>query len=163
MVAGGPSGLRLFPSLNQPRVATVRLFARRALDALETKATIVDAVENAAVVGTYTTPNGPGMDDWFLVIVDRSGGTTEVSMDQADDVIRALESRLGTSLALRLNNSTDLASLVSYPPELEGRPMFSFSFCSGFRATFDMIRNFGIRDVEIRLSEDVDRYLQQLR
>ena len=144
-------------------MATVRPLAHRALDAIESNTTIAAAVENAAVVGTYTTPNGPWMDDWFLVIVDRSGGTTEVSMDQADDVIRALESHLGTPLALGLNNSTDLASLVSYPPELEGRPMFRFTVRSGFRATFDMIRNFGIRDVETRFSEDVDRYLQRLR
>lgn len=119
-------------------------------------------VVNAVVVGEYTVPAGPELDDYFLVTVDRLGNMKQIAMSEADTCIKQLEDRLGVRLRFGLNQSTDFASRVVYPLQLQGRPLIDFESRSGLRAVVDAFRHFGWRDVEVRVTSEISDYLQRL-
>jgi hypothetical protein len=90
-------------------------------------------VEEIAVIGEFTTNNGPVIDDWFLVFVCRGGDWFEVSVysDGSEGVLEGLSTALGANLDLGLVASTDFASRVVWPTEIAGRPLFEFEIESG--------------------------------
>ena len=58
-------------------------------------------LSEVAVVGEWTNQDGPGIDDWFLVVVPRSGGGWfEASMyaERGDQLREELSAALGGSL-----------------------------------------------------------------
>jgi hypothetical protein len=90
-------------------------------------------VEDIAVIGEFTTDNGPVIDDWFLVFVCRGGDWFEASIysDGSEGVRKGLSMALGANLDLSLAGSTDFASRVVWPTEIAGRPLFEFEIVSG--------------------------------
>jgi hypothetical protein len=101
--------------------------------------TVTSSDVNAVVVGEYTIPAGPELDDYFLVTVDRLGNIKQIAMSEADACITQLEDRLGVRLRFGLNQSTDFASRVVYPPQLQGRPLIDFGVRSGLTALVDAL------------------------
>lgn len=87
-------------------------------------------LSEVAVVGEFTTDDGPFIDDWFMVFVHRSGSEWfEASMyAEGIEAVRDLMSAaLGSSIIGGLAASTDFASRILWPSELADRPQFSFS------------------------------------
>jgi hypothetical protein len=90
-----------------------------------------------AVIGEFTTDNGPVIDDWFLVFAPRHGSEWfEASMyaDGIESFRNQLSATLGSSIIGRLAASTDFASRIIWPVGFADRPLFSFSpvTASGF-------------------------------
>jgi hypothetical protein len=79
------------------------------------------------VVGEFTTESGPYADDYFVVVVLRTGNVVEVPTDAADEIHAELERLTGTALAVGLANRTDFASRVLYPPALRDHPLYEFT------------------------------------
>jgi hypothetical protein len=122
--------------------------------------------ERIAVVGAYTTPNGPFDDDYFLVVVTFDGEAADVPMGVATtETIPWLESTLGVSLEPALANRTDFASEVLFPKELKGEPLFTFEDePTSLRTLLRSLRTFRLtRPVRQSFSEPVQRYLHQKR
>jgi hypothetical protein len=83
-----------------------------------------------AVIGEFTTDNGPVIDDWFLVFVRRDGSEWfEASMYAGgiESLREQLSAALGSSIIGSLAASTDFASRIIWPVALAGRPLFTFS------------------------------------
>jgi hypothetical protein len=83
-----------------------------------------------AVIGEFTTDNGPVIDDWFLVFVRRTGGEWFEASEYAvgtQDVLQRLSTVLGDSLRAGLSNSMDFSSRILWPTALADRPLFTFS------------------------------------
>ncbi len=92
-------------------------------------------LSEVAIIGEFTTDNGPFTDDWFLVFVPRSGGDWfEASMyaDGVDPLRQKLSAALGTSIyGPTLFASTDFASRIVWPSALADRPLFAFTPVTG--------------------------------
>lgn len=88
-------------------------------------------LSEVAVIGEFTTDNGPYIDDWFLVFVpDRGRGWFEASMyaEGIDSMREQLSAALGSSIyGAGLFASTDFASRILWPAALGDRPLFTFS------------------------------------
>lgn len=81
------------------------------------------------VIGEFTNESGPWGDDYFLSLVADEGSTWfEASFyaEGANESLVLLGAGLGENLQWSLCNSTGFRSLVMWPPQLAGRPMFEF-------------------------------------
>jgi len=88
------------------------------------------AVGSLVVVAEYTTPNGPYLDDYFLVLGYREQGQLlfrEVPLDMTGTVLDDLSAATGWDLAFELARSTTWNSRVMWPPELKDKPLFEYS------------------------------------
>ena len=83
-----------------------------------------------AVIGEYTTANGPYIDDYFLVFVttpERHHFHGSFYAEGRDALLASLTERYGASVECGLCNSTQLTSRCMWPPSLAGRPLFRFT------------------------------------
>lgn len=83
-----------------------------------------------AVIGEYTTEEGPFLEDWFLVFVPHwlpGWKEAPVYSHGADVVLEQLGRVLGSPLRLALASSTQHRSRVLWPSELSGEPLFDFT------------------------------------
>jgi hypothetical protein len=87
-------------------------------------------LSEVAIIGEFTTDNGPVIDDWFMVFVRRDGGEWfEASMyaDGMRSFQESLSTALGSSIICGLASSADFASRIIWPVMLADRPLFNFS------------------------------------
>ena len=86
------------------------------------------AVSDLAVIGEHTNANGPYLDDYVLVFLDRNGGWFEapVYAERQAAVWRELSALLGAPLSLALCNSVEVRGRVVWPVELCEKPLFNF-------------------------------------
>jgi len=83
-----------------------------------------------AVIGEYTTANGPYIDDYFLVFVttpERHHFHGSFYAVGRDALLASLTKRLGSSIECRLCNSTQLTSRCMWPTSLVGSSLFRFT------------------------------------
>jgi hypothetical protein len=118
-------------------------------------------IDQIALIGEYTTPNGPAMDDHFLVLVDSSGRREELPVGTAslESVLKYLPERLNADLSTKLANQTNYASVILWPEELEGRGLFEFSPRAAKTLWGKLGRILGLHRVEITLSDTAREYL----
>jgi len=85
-------------------------------------------VEQIAVIGEYTDPNGPYVDDYFLVFLTKTARRHIASFysDGRDTCLADLGSVLGSTVECGLCNSTDYKSRIMWPPSLQGKDLFDF-------------------------------------
>ena len=114
-------------------------------------------LSEVAIIGEFTTDNGPFIDDWFIVFVPHSGHDWfEASMYAGgiEPLRRQLSEVLGASIdGVTLFASTDFASGIVWPPTLANRPLFTFSSVKG-SGFFSRIKLAIFPRVFHRLSED---------
>ncbi len=118
---------------------------------------IVIESDEVAVVGEYTTSEGPELDDHFIVLVTRSGGITSVPINNETSKVAAdIEASLGIPLTLGLCNRTDTASRIIFPRSLLDQPLFLFREKVVERpgALRGFISRFQKQDVEMVLSPE---------
>ena len=83
-----------------------------------------------AIVGEYTTANGPYVDDYFLVFVttpERHQFHGSFYAEGLHALLASLSERLGATVQCGLCNSADLKSRCMWPPALAGQPLFRFT------------------------------------
>jgi hypothetical protein len=81
------------------------------------------------VLGEYTDPNGPYVDDYFFVFVVRPKHLWNESSFYAtgrDEFLQELGKVLGSEPTCGLVSSTDYRSRVMWPPEIAGIQLFDF-------------------------------------
>ena len=84
--------------------------------------------ERLTLIAEWTNDHGPLGDDYFYFFI--AGDPTEVfeaPMYANPGLLTVLSGAIGAPLAPRLSASTDFKSEVTWPPELEGRPLFKYS------------------------------------
>lgn len=82
-------------------------------------------LNDIALVGEYSTQDGPGGDDHFVCIVGKDGTRYDVSHEEgAVQLLNELEVNLGQPLTPQLVLSTDFRSCILYPQCAVGRPLF---------------------------------------
>lgn len=78
-----------------------------------------------ALVGEYTTEDGPCASDHFICVVDRSGNRYDVSDEEgASEVVKELSVALGVPLVPALSLETQFSSRILYPTAIAGKPLF---------------------------------------
>ncbi len=84
-------------------------------------------VADIAVIGEYTTNDGPWLDDYFFVFVERDGTVREASFyaDGRDRTLAALGDAVGERLLPGLSAASDWHSRVLWPPRLADSELFS--------------------------------------
>lgn len=80
-----------------------------------------------ALIGEFTTSEGPYADDHFLVFVLRNGEWLEVPVSKASWCTPQLGPEFQGQLGFQLNSVTKEASRIMYPTELADRALFKFS------------------------------------
>lgn len=83
-----------------------------------------------AVIGEYTTANGPYIDDYFLVFVttpEMYHFHSSFYAEGLDALLASLTNRLGVPVECGLWSSTELTSRCMWPPSLAGRSLFQFT------------------------------------
>jgi tetratricopeptide (TPR) repeat protein len=118
-------------------------------------------LDDIAIVGEYTTPAGPAVDDYFLVFLTRKGDRHDASFyaDGRERMLRALSGYWHTPLTLRLSASDSAASSIVWPISQAGQPLFEYrrQTASGLMARLRARLSFVA--VEARLSRAVQQLL----
>jgi hypothetical protein len=85
-------------------------------------------ISEIKVVGEATNRDGPWAEDWFLCLVTSPDGTwINIPMNSLGTrTYELLIARLAIAEPWRLGNSTDFASCVVWPAELQNQQMFLF-------------------------------------
>lgn len=101
------------------------------------------------VIGEYTNQNGPFADDYFLAFVTNpDGGWYEASFyaEGRELLLQELYSKFIVDPQHSLVASTDFNSVILWPKELSGRPMFEFR-------TDGLLGRLGLRNKQYLASE----------
>ena len=116
--------------------------------------------KDVIVVGEYTTSSGPWADDYFLIVIRRSGRVSQFPVWKAHKVIRLLKQALGVEFKYELNSITEEASRVVYPMALEGRPLFNFTLRSdSFSGLSRLVRKLWIDWTDATLTREIESYV----
>jgi hypothetical protein len=86
-------------------------------------------VNRVKLLGEYTDPNGPYVDDYFFVFVfepDCDWYEASFYSEGREAFLSQLGLRLGSELRCGLCHSTDDNSRLIWPPQIEGQPLFDF-------------------------------------
>jgi hypothetical protein len=86
-------------------------------------------ISGIEIVGEYTDPNGPYVDDYFFVFVigpDHRFWEASFYADGRDKMLDHLGEKLGAQLSCGLAHSTDYDSRVLWPRSLEDKKLFEF-------------------------------------
>ena len=86
-------------------------------------------LSRVALIGEFTTDNGPFVDDWFLVFDPQDDGVWfEASMyaEGVDAFREQLSKALSSPICGTLFASTSFASRILWPLPLIGEPLFTF-------------------------------------
>jgi hypothetical protein len=109
--------------------------------------------QSVAVVGEFTNQDGPGLDDWFVEVVFRSGAVWTLPTEQAAPMLPEFAQALGVPLELGLAGSTDFASRVLYPPALVGRPLYAYAAIP--QPWWRTVLRLGLRSVRSTFTDEV--------
>jgi hypothetical protein len=123
------------------------------------------AASEIAVVGEYTTAEGPFVDDYFFAFVRADGMVFEASFYAAggNATLDALGTALGGRLTAGLRNSATWCSRVIWPPTLEGAPLFELREREVRSLWHRVRRAFGLGAVDAVLTDQVAQYLEENR
>jgi hypothetical protein len=123
------------------------------------------AAADIAVVGEYTTADGPSVDDYFFAFVRADGTVFEASFYAAggNATLDALGAALGGKITAGLCNSATWRSRVIWPQELENVPLFELRD-RGDRSIWHRLRRVvGLGAMDAVLTDEVERYLAERR
>ena len=77
-----------------------------------------------AAVGEVVTEYGPGVEDHFMVFVNQDGTCCLSPWLQGASRISSMLRLTGFNPVARLANATTFSSMIHYPEELKGEPLF---------------------------------------
>lgn len=106
------------------------------------------AFENIAFAGELTTSQGPDLPDHFIVIGEKSGVVLEVPWGVFGkpfiDMVERLESLLSVSSFKELINHTDYLTVIHFPSEFAGEPIYNYNENRGAGLKFAIRKALGI-------------------
>jgi hypothetical protein len=129
--------------------------------------------DNIAVIGEYTTEEGPWFDDWFLAFVDKSGIWQSISMysDCIDRATQFLSDKFEMDLTkTHLAASTVWCSYVTYPLHLTSKAIFKLTEGDNYKAPKNYLNKLqyalGLGDFDtsrnIDLTDEIKAYLNSV-
>lgn len=88
-------------------------------------------ISSILLIAEYTTNEGPLLDDYFVDFWNLEGGSfllarTSFYAAGRDDAFARITKELKANLTFGLTGSTEWASRIMWPPELEGHPYLDF-------------------------------------
>lgn len=122
---------------NHTAIATTEQTAQNGAFSFDSSAIIYHApsgevvstpISEIAIIGEFTTPDGPFADDWFLVFVMRGTGQwMKFTMYAAgiEMLTGAFSDHLGCRVQVGLANRADFTSRIMWPLELVDQPLFT--------------------------------------
>jgi hypothetical protein len=118
-----------------------------------------------ALVGEYTTADGPFVDDYFFAFVRNDGAVFQASFYAAggNATLDALGAALGARITPGLCNSATWRSRVLWPPALEDTPLFERRDRAEAGIWNRLQRVMGIGAMDAVLTVSVERYLADRR
>lgn len=83
-------------------------------------------LKDVRLVAEYTTAKGAKPDHWYLKFIITEEETYELSMykENIDDILDTIGSKLGAEILPKLGSSKDWHSIIHYPAELSGQPLW---------------------------------------
>jgi len=117
-------------------------------------------ISEIALIGEYSTQEGPGSEDHFICIIDKEGNRYDVGADEgATRLLSELSIALGVHLEPKLILNTDFNSCILYPCSAHGSPLF---VRPPKLVTFmDQVKSFFRRgEHELRLSDEAEALIQ---
>src|SRR5215813_12160381 len=82
-------------------------------------------IAEVRVIGEYTTPNGPYIDDYFFVFLSTDYWYEASFYSEGGlELLSKLSLELKEELACSLQNSTNWKSRVIWPPDIKEEPLF---------------------------------------
>jgi hypothetical protein len=123
------------------------------------------AASDIALVGEYTTADGPFVDDYFFAFVRNDGAVFEASFYAAggNATLDALGAALGGKIMAGLCNSATWRSRVIWPQALEDAPLFELRERAAGSIWHRLQRVIGMGAMDAVLTEQVERYLANRR
>lgn len=120
------------------------------------------SVGQVAVVGEYTTADGPVLDDYFLIFITKTGARYVASFyaDGRDSLLSQLGQTLDSELQCGLCNSTDLKSRVMWPAVIRDKPLFDFVPVEATSMEAH-IKEWIVPTCELRLAGAVQEFLEK--
>jgi len=119
--------------------------------------------KSVVLVGEFTTNIGPFRDDYFLVVVFRSGEIGEWPLAETGALVPNLEKSIGVKVDFGLSNVTTLASRVIFPAKLAGHSLFEFCPTSKESRTLPTgLRFLGVKEISKKYTDEVEAYLRSL-
>jgi hypothetical protein len=123
------------------------------------------AASDIALVGEYTTADGPFVDDYFFAFVRNDGAVFQASFYAAggNATLDALGAALGGRITAGLCNSATWRSRVIWPTALEDVPLFELRERTDGSIWHRLQRVMGMGAMDAVLTDEVERYLANLR
>ncbi|MDQ6635508.1 MAG: hypothetical protein M3Z10_12235 [Gemmatimonadota bacterium] len=159
-----PQGFRLMPGAG---IASCRLvFRDGAVQYIRERGGGWElAASDIALVGEYTTADGPFIDDYFFAFVRNDGAVFQASFYAAggNATLDALGAALGGRITAGLCNSATWRSRVIWPAALEGLPLFELRERTDGSIWHRLQRVMGMGATDAVLTVEVERYLANCR
>lgn len=113
-------------------------------------------VADLVALGEYTTPDGPYLEDYWLVFLSPTGyKLAPFYATGCESFLDWLRQRLGHNFRCHLAGSTDYASNVLWPSSIAGQPFFDFNECHPKSIGEHIKRVFSGRTFIMQLSEKI--------
>ena len=86
------------------------------------------SLDDVALMGEYTTQDGPMLEDHFFVVVSKAGEEFEipVTASGADEMLQAICRALDSETVPKLTLNTDFSSRIMAPRSLQDQPLYIF-------------------------------------
>lgn len=117
------------------------------------------AINELWLIAEWTDDHGPWCDDYFYAFVaGRPAKPFESPMYANPGFTEEIGSVLGARIEAGLVNSTDFASRIIWPKELEGRPFFAYSRVTRGAGLWNRLKARCIPLLHSELTEEVLQY-----
>lgn len=118
-------------------------------------------LKDIAIIGEYTTEDGPLADDYFVCIIDKSDIQHILGSEEgAFELMKEISEKLKFDLDPKLMLSTDFSSRIMYPTSAKGKPLFDIVEIKPKSLT-GRIRSAFFKKNYFVLSSDAENIIQQ--
>lgn len=117
-------------------------------------------VKDIALIGEYTTSDGPGLDDHFLVVIDSEGNEHTFRPTELPEILAWLKDTATAGLDTKLHATTSEASRIIFPARLAERELYKFSH---HPPKSWLLRMLFVRSIQREYTDEVKRHLSGLQ
>ncbi|MFO1021432.1 MAG: hypothetical protein U0903_12155 [Planctomycetales bacterium] len=128
------------------------------------KETLEIPLSQLRIFGEYTNQDGPFGEDYFYVFITGPDSWFEASVSAAgrDEFLSNLQTELQTVFPhSTLVGSTDFASKILWPTDLQGQPLFDFAKVPMEGLLGKLLWHIGVSSVQMSFSRCVDQKLRE--
>jgi len=120
-------------------------------------------LDDVVLVGEYVTPEGPYLDDYFIVVVDTSGQEYDFAIrdPEVEPFLEKCKSHFESDFELRLCSKTDFSSRVMHPKALRGKSIFEYHPVK--TSLFRLIASFWTQEYTRTYCPEISDHLNRIR